>query len=106
MKKMSLPAFLVAIVLAGPAFAEDTPIYALDDHCQGRWQANTRMKNVCIQQQQASYNALKALWASTPAEITQHCRGEWDKSNDYVMLQFCVEQQVQAVKNAAAAPPE
>ena len=105
MKKTPLLPVLAAIVLASPALAVDMPVYAVDNHCQARWRSDAKMKNVCIRQQQASYNALKASWTSIPAKIAQDCRGQWDQSNDYVMLQFCIEQQVLAAGNAAAFNP-
>ena len=105
MKKMPLLPLLAMIVLTSPALAADLPIYAIDDHCQGIWRANSKMRNVCVQQQQASRDALQTQWASISAKIAQYCRGEWDRSNDYMMLQFCVEEQSSATRDAAASTP-
>lgn len=106
MKKMPFLAFLATIVLTCPALGEDTPIYTVDSYCLVRWKADARMMDVCVQQQQASHDALKASWTSIPAEIIRHCRGRWDKSNDYVMLQFCIEEEILAARNAAAPNPD
>ncbi len=105
MKKMSVFPLLATIVLAYPALAADLPVYPIDGRCQAHWPGDAKMQKVCIRQQQASYDALKPLWISVPAEIAQHCQDEWEKSKDYVILQFCVEQQVLALKKAAVPTP-
>lgn len=106
MKTMSLPLFLATIVLSSPAFAEDPPVYTVENYCEVRWKTDARMMDVCVQQQQASYDALKARWTSIPTGIVQQCRDRWDKSNDYVMLHFCIEEEVLALTKADAPPPE
>ncbi len=105
MKGTSLLPLLAMIALISPALAVDLPNYAIDDHCQGIWRDDSKMKKVCIQQQQASHDALQGKWASIPTEIAQSCREEWDRSHDYLMLQFCIEEQASAARDATASAP-
>lgn len=96
-----LGGFLVSF----PAIADDMPLYDVDNQCRSEWPDDAQMLNYCISEQQSAYNALKASWGNVPVQIAGLCRSEWDSSNDYGMLKYCIDEQLAASKNAASFNP-
>lgn len=87
------------------ASANELPIYAVDESCQSEWSGDVKMQNHCVGQEQKAYDALKVSWANVPEQIVTLCRDEWDKSDRYTMLKYCIDQQVEAADNVVKFNP-
>jgi len=102
------PLVLVLLAFAAPVQASEMPRYDVAGHCATLaalgGNISEVMRNACVKQEQAAYNALKDRWATVPAATVAHCDGvaRLGGGGSYTMLNACVQQE----KSAKSQPPK
>lgn len=99
---------LTALLLwAAPAAADDAvPRYDVDALCAaaaGTLGNSAFAKSACYEQEQNSYDGLKARWAAVPAEVRTTCQkiAAWTGSGSYIVLGGCVDIELEARSRGA-----
>lgn len=98
---------LGVMVAAGPAAAQDMPRYDVAAYCDQiaafGGAPSAVIRNGCVQQEQAAYDALKAKWAALPANMQKHCNQVATAvgMGSYAILKGCVDME----NSAASRPP-
>lgn len=94
---------LIALLLTVlPAAAQDAvPRYDVDALCAaaaGTLGNSSFAKSACYEQEQTSYDGLKARWAAVPAEVKTTCQkiAAWTGSGSYIVLGGCVDVELEA----------
>lgn len=87
-------AAIVSMLMILPASAQEVPRLDAVGHCERLFSESQGLKQVCLESQQESYNALKPVWASVPETVRAHCTRLFDSSYD--LLKVCVESEMEA----------
>lgn len=97
--------FVVPLMLAGMAIAQEIPKYAVDKDCE-----RIDFKYDCIESEQKNYNDLKKIWGNFPGEVRAKCIAKQEEVVDrrgwktYQGLKICLDKAL-AMQPKLAAPP-
>ena len=97
---------LILVVAAGPSYAADTEAM-MKARCEDKWPADFRMQEYCLERQLESYHRFYELEREYDREevwsqIQHHCVSKWLGEErvglNWVMLAYCIEQQIESAK--------
>lgn len=93
---------LIAGLCAAPlAMGQDLPRYDPEAYCQADTDSNS-LYNLCIDDEQDYYNALRQRWSDVPADIKRYCIDDNQAGSgrpSYSMLELCISDEVDAAEN-------
>lgn len=91
------------LTFAAAAAAADDPlprfdVAALCEAAAGTLGNSTFARTACVEQEQQSYDGLKARWAALPPEVRTTCQkiAAWTGSGSYIVLGGCVDVELEA----------
>ena len=91
---------------AGDAQAQEVPEFDVPGHCEKQAETlgnSAFMKKSCLQQEQQSYDTLKADWPGLSSQIKKTCIAQAKSFlPSYFMLNACVQQEVASQKEVDA----
>lgn len=101
MKTVVTACALVCVLTTG-AFAQEIPEFNVERHCKsmaamGGTGSNFMLK-ACYEQEQSTYDAVKAEWQNVDGKTRRHCIGMARAigTPSYFMLHACVQQELSA----------
>jgi hypothetical protein len=102
--KRLLGTVIAALVLSHPAWAlepaNELPFYDVDKHCKEEadiYGKDPTMLEVCLEEEQKSYNKLRKGWASLDKTVKSHCQKDQlgpAVSSSYYKLRICIEHEL------------
>ena len=99
-EEVSRLVLLLLAVTTSTAYAGDIPKFDVDGYCNriaDQIGGSNQLRNSCINQEQGSYNSLKAKWISIPTRTHDYCtRISLAIGGSYNILQTCIRQELDA----------
>lgn len=98
-------ALIALVTCSGVAFAQSgPPRYDPPAYCESVADTvggSARIKNRCIEQEQAAYDALKAMWSVAPPSAASYCDQVAQAiGGSYRILERCIQQETSASETA------